>query len=45
MPRREEAPAATIVPKRDDSHKMKVVEWHGASQSLDCSLLCRHWCA
>lgn len=29
MPRREEAPAATIVPKRDDSHKMKVVEWHG----------------
>ena len=29
MPRREEAPAVHILPKRDEGRRMKVVEWHG----------------
>lgn len=29
MPQRDKAPAVTIEPKRDESRRMKVVEWHG----------------
>lgn len=29
MPARQEAPAATIHPRRDEGRRIKVVEWHG----------------